>query len=554
MGNRAWITATPPTPNGSLHVGHLAGPYIAADVLRRYLAADGTAVLMTTGLDDYQSYVHARGLREGRGAEDVADEYGASIERAWSAAEIVFGRIGHPRSDAGYSEFVQDAFLWLYHAGVIVPRERSLPYCASCARWLYEAYLVGYCPHCGAGCNGNACETCGRPNECGDVVDPRCALCEAAADMRPCERLFLPQAAFAERLDEFWMTVDMPPHMRALCEGMLADGLPEIAVSHPGEWGVPVPVDDFSAHKIYVWFEMAVGYLLQQDSTGRPPTVGAVQFFGFDNGYFHALLMPVVSLSYCPTAPLPRAFIVNEFYQLEGKKFSTSRNHAIWADAALEQAGDDVLRFHVLAGRPAGRQTSFSEAELTRSGQHLHTCWNGWLVRLFGAVERECGGAVPPARPQGPDWSLLAKRLVGILHELREAYSVADFDPRRAIALLDEVVACAIDFGYVHAYERSRPGRAASYRSALAAQLAVAAALAAWSAPVLPTGAGRLSALLGLAADRPVDLEALGAPAPGTRLGTLDGPIFGAPLQRKRRGRGDRAIGHGNSGAAGDVN
>ena len=553
MSGGTWITATPPTPNGALHVGHLAGPYIAADVLRRYLAAEETAVLLTTGLDDHQSYVHVRAIREDRGGDEVADEYGQRILRAWSEADILFDRIGQPRTDDGYGEFVRQAFLELHRAGVIVPRSRPLPYCGSCERWLYEAYLVGRCPQCGASCNGNACESCGRPNECADVVDPLCALCEDAAERRQCERLFLPLVPFGERLAAFWSKVDMPPHMRALCEGMLAAGLPEIAVSHPGEWGIPVPIDAFSAHKIYVWFEMALGYLLEQDPTGKPPTTGAVQFFGFDNGYFHALLMPAVSLAYSPAAPLPQAFIVNEFYQLEGEKFSTSRNHAVWADQALEQAGADVLRFHVLADRPTGRQTSFSEAELTRSRQHLHRCWNGWLIRLFSAIERDCGSAAPSDRPQGPGWSVLAKRLVGILHELREAYSVASFDPRRAIALLDEVVACAIDFGYLHAYERSRPDGASSYRSALAAQLAVAAALAAWSAPILPTGAGRLSALLGLPADRPVDLQALSPPAPGTPLGAPDGPIFGAPLQRDPRRQDDTAIRHEDRGATSGV-
>jgi methionyl-tRNA synthetase len=528
MTDAVWITATPPTPNGALHVGHMAGPYIAADVLRRYLAAGGTSVLLTTGLDDYQSYVHVRGVREGRDPEDVADEFGQQIRRAWLDADIVFDRIGRPRTDDGYSEFVQHAFVQLYHAGIIVPRNRSLPYCASCERWLYEAYLVGYCPHCRARCNGNACETCGRPNECGDVVNPCCALCEHTAAVRLCERLYLPLAQFGDRLAAFWSKVDMPPHMRALCEVMLAAGLPEVAVSHPGEWGISVPLDGFRAHRIYVWFEMALGYLLEQEPTGKPPPVGPVQFFGFDNGYFHALLMPAVSLAYSPKAPLPRAFIVNEFYRLDGEKFSTSRNHAVWADEALREASADAVRLHVLSDRPTGRQTNFSRQHLRRSRHYLHTQWNGWLERLFTAVEHECQGVVPTNPPGGRGWSVLARRLTGILHELRDAYSVAGFDPRRAVALLDEVVACAVDFGYVYAHERSRPGGELSYRSALVAQLAVAAAFAAWSAPVVPAGASRLSSLLGIPADRPVDVEALAAPVPGTRLGNPAGPVFGA--------------------------
>src|SRR5206468_8387508 len=135
------------------------------------------------------------------------------------------------------------------------------------------------------------CEPCGRPNTCGDLIEPSCVLCGRLAQLRDQKRLFLPLEPFAEHLTRFWSRVVMPPHLRALCERMLADGLPEIAVSHPGDWGIPVPVREFADHRIYVWFEMAPGYLLEYAPDGDElPDEGPVQFFGFDNGYFHAVL------------------------------------------------------------------------------------------------------------------------------------------------------------------------------------------------------------------------------------------------------------------------
>ena len=527
MTNRRWITATPPTPNGHLHVGHMAGPYIAGDVLRRFTEADGRDVLYTTGLDDHQTYVPVRGAKDGaRKATEVADAYGKSITTTWADAEVKFDRIGRPRQDAGYVGFVQDFFRRLYDGGHIVPRTRPLPYCTRCQLWLYEAYVSGGCPHCGAPSGGNACEPCGWPNSCGDLADPHCVLCGAAAELRDCSRLFLPLQPFADRLARFWDQVVMPPHLRALCEQMLAAGLPEIAVSHPGEWGVPVPVRGFEDHRIYVWFEMAPGYLLEYDPDAATPTEGPVQFFGYDNGYFHAVLNPALFAAYDPAIPLPTTFIVNEFYRLDGLKFSTSRQHAIWAQDALAEIGSDLLRYHVLSDRPNGRQTSFSRADLTTSRGQLDR-WNAWLRRLFVAVAGECDGAVPATAPWGPEWDRLQARAVRAVAELRDCYDVQGFDPRRAVALLNEVVASAEDFGYVHDHERQRPQGAAPYRAALSAQLCVAAALAAWAAPVMPRGSARLAGLLGLDGGRRVDAAALAAPPPGTPIEPVAEPVFG---------------------------
>ncbi|MFL6142216.1 MAG: class I tRNA ligase family protein [Labedaea sp.] len=523
-----WITATPPTPNGDLHLGHLAGPYIAGDVLRRFLAADGREVLYTTGLDDHQTYVPVRGLKDGgRKGTEVADGYGESITRTWLDAEVHFGRVGRPRVDAGYAGFVQDFFRRLYDGGHIVAREMPLPYCVTCDRWLYEAYVSGGCPHCGGSSGGNACEPCGRPNYCGDLLDPHCVICGEPAEHRDCERLFFPLAPFAAHLKRFWGRVAMPPHLRALCERMLADGLPEIAVSHPGDWGVPVPVREFADHRIYVWFEMAPGYLLEFDPEGVAyPAAGPVQFFGFDNGYFHAVLNPAVFAAYDPAIPLPRAFVVNEFYRLDGLKFSTSRRHAIWAHEALAEAGSDLIRYHVSSDRPNGRQTSFSRADLDVTRRALGR-WNDWLERLFLSVHQELGGVVPVDAARGVAWERLRDRLVRTVADLRDVYDVEGFDPRRAVALLDEVVASAADFGYVHEHERDRPGGAAGYRAALVAQLELAAGLAAWAAPILPRGSAKLADLLGIRPDRRVDTAALCGPPPGTVLAPVTGPVFG---------------------------
>ena len=520
-----WVTATPPTPNGDLHLGHMAGPYVAADVLRRYLAAEGTSVLMTTGMDDNQSYVPLQGFRSEQTPEQVADHYGARIGAAWRDAGVLFDRIVEPRRTHGYVEFVQAFFRKLYDSGVLVPRTKPLPFCGGCDKWLYEAYISGRCPHCGESSNGNACEACARPNHCGDLGDPVCLLCGEPAQLRDQTRLFLPLAPFAERLARFWDSVAMPPRLRALCRAMAADGLPEIAVSHPSDWGVPVPASmGFEDQRIYVWLEMAPGYLLELGPDAARPSSGPVQFFGFDNGYFHAVLFPALFMAWDPDLPLPVAFVVNEFYRYEGKKFSTSRRHAVWARDGLAETGSDALRLHVLRDRPNGRQTNFTHGDLESTRARLHEEWNAWLARLMTGLDVETGGVVPLEQPGGEGWSLLHTRMTRLVEDLRDAYSLPGFDPRRAVALLDELVRCGSDFGYVHEHEPRSERR----RAALSAQLAVAGALAAWAGPSLPAGAQRLSEMLGLPPGRPVDASALVPPPAGSRLMPPTMPIFGS--------------------------
>lgn len=527
MSADVWITVPQPATNGEMHVGHLAGPYIAADVLRRFLRAENVPSVLTTGLDITESHVALGALKNGLEPMEVADKFTGLILRAWFEAAIEFDEIVVPQRDPGYEPFVQEFFGRLYEQGVIVARTRPLPYCTACDRWLYYAYVNGGCPHCGSESSGCACEICLRPNDNADLTDPCCAICERPAELRPCTRLYLPLAPFAQRLAVFWEQAGMAPQVRALCEQIAAEGLPELAVSHPHDWGVPTALPGFDEQRILPWLEMAPSYLRQYRAGLEPPPADTVQFFGIDNSFFQAVLIPALFMAYAPDGALPSKLVANEFYLLDGTKFSTSRRHAVWALEALEEFGADTVRFHVLADRPNGRQTSFSLAELERTSDHLRRRWNGWLHRLLRAVADDCGGTVPDQRPCGPAWSELEGRVRRSVAELAEAYSTEGFDPRRATALLDEIVACAEDFGHLQAHHRDRPQGRAAHEQALVAQLAVAAGLAAWAAPVLPRGAQRLAALLGTEPFGPVRAEALRPPAAGTPLSVPADHLFG---------------------------
>lgn len=525
MSTPLWITATPPASHGELHIGHLAGPYVAADVLSRFLRADGQPVLFSTGTADHADSVEVRALRGGRKPEEVAEGYRAAITADWLRSGVEFDHIVRPRHDRGYQRWQQNIFLELFGRDAIVARTRLQPYCTSCERWLYGAFVVGSCSSCGARADGSLCHACARPTDA-DLIDPVCALCGSQGRPRRCRRLYLPLEPMRDALAEHWASTALPPRLTALCRGLLDDGLPDVCVGHPGDWGVPVPIDDFGGHRIDACFESVVMQLFGYGQGEEPLPDRAIHFCGFEHSFCHAVLLPAILIA--RGMKLPQEIYVNETYRVDTDRAGASDGGpGVWALDLLTEFGSDTLRRHVLQLRPLGRSTGFHRDELHRTRQVLEATWNSWLSRLFAAAREDCRGLVPDAEPGGTGWEALRRRLYRAAEDLREAYGPDAFDPRRAVAVLDEVVNCAADFGYVNVFERDKPREERGHLPAMAAQLAVASALTSWAWPVMPEGAARLAAALRMKAGCPVLPEALNPPAPGTRLEPPSGPVFG---------------------------
>ncbi|WP_063732881.1 class I tRNA ligase family protein [Streptomyces sp. RTd22] len=525
MSTPLWITATPPATHGELHIGHLAGPYVAADVLSRHLRADGRPVLFSTGTADHTESVELRALRAGRKPEEVAEGYRAAITADWLRSGVEFDHIVQPRRDRGYQRWVQNLFLDLYGQDVIVARTRLHPFCPSCERWLHGAFVMGACSACGARADGSLCHECARPTDA-DLIDPVCALCGSPGERHRCRRLYLPLEPLRESLADHWASTESSPRLAALWESLLEDGLPEVAVGHPGDWGVPVPVDDFRHHRIDACFEAVVMHLFGYGYDHKPLPERAVHFCEFGHAFCHAVLLPAILIA--RGVKLPQEIYVNETYRVDAERAHGFGGEAgVWALDLLTEFGSDTLRRHVLEERPHGRRTEFRRDRLERTRQVLETTWNNWLTRLFTAVREDCAGVVPDAEPGGTGWEALRRRLYRAAEDLREAYGPEAFDPRRAVAVLDEVVSCAADFGYVNVFEQRRPRRGGRRLPTITAQLSVAVALTSWAWPVMPEGAGRLAAALRTKPGGPVVPEALAPPAPGVRLDPPSGPVFG---------------------------
>jgi methionyl-tRNA synthetase len=512
---RTIVTSTPPTPNGDLHLGHLSGPYLGADVHVRYLRMRGVEAYHLSGSDVYQSYVAFKAAQTGTTPLEVAERYTGEIERTLAAVGALPDQFTRPHELAGYAQAVTEFYAELVACGAIVRERAPALYCETCASYRYEAYVGGRCPHCGAGCNGNFCEECARPNDCVTMAGAACKVCGAQPAVRKVERLYVRLGDYAERLRAHVARSPMNTHLRALSETMLENPLPSIAVSHPSAWGLPVPVAGFDEQTIWVWLEMAVGYLAGMRELGRrfgwwdesagvwpPPGTQLVQFMGIDNGYYHTLLFPLLYALLRPNVDLPTTYVGNEFYCLDGAKFSTSRNHAVWGREMLGRATRDEVRFYLAWTRPEVAQTSFtaSDFEVTIR-RELIDGLQGWLRELDHRVRRDFGGCAPEPGYWTEDHRRFLDRIAATTARAAEAYEAATFSPQRVTRALSELAREARALGAAEENWRPVRRRYDERRTAVALELAAATALARLCAPIMPDFAQRLWSDLGNAGD-----------------------------------------------------
>lgn len=252
------IYSAPPTPNGKLHVGHLSGPYFAADVLRKYLRMRGLNAVYCSGADENQTYVPAKARQLNQQPLSVANQFTEqilSILTGFGARPDFFLT---PHSDTQYQKYVQDFFSRLVEKGVLKNEENLYPFCNPCQAFVHESSVRGGCPHCDKETNGNGCEACGLYNDCRDLKDPHCNLCSAPCELRPSRRYVFSLREMSTGLKKSLNEKNLSSRLRKYTENLLENGLADVTVTYPYSWGISVPKqDDFV---IYEWLEMAAAY------------------------------------------------------------------------------------------------------------------------------------------------------------------------------------------------------------------------------------------------------------------------------------------------------
>ena len=535
------VSAPPPTANGDLHLGHLSGPFLRADILYKYSKMRGREVYCINGADEHQSYVAFMAEKLHQTPLETVDRFSEAIRKTFQAARCDFDVFLRPSRSPAHQKFAQQIFKTLYDNGKFITREAPALYCKNCEQFLFEVYVLGKCPHCGAASCGNACEGCGRPNSCIDLKEAVCNRCGAVPTTRTSRRLYFPLSTYEQQLRSYYESVVMNPRLRSICEVMLADGLPDIVMGHPADWGIPVPIPGFEDQRIYVWFEVAVGLLAASQQLSekldlkagwkefwRTEDVDVVQFCGFDNGYFYAMLIPALLLAYDPQIKLAEAILLNEFYYLDGSKFSTSRNHAIWCRELLERVPLDTVRFYLALSGPETEPTNFTIKQYEETiRRELISGWQGWLRELGTKLDTEYDGVAPSARVLTNEQHEFTEKLKGFMTEATSAYEPANFSPRRAASVVVELGRATRDF--CKAEDQRRNGsRENSRPTTVALELAAANTLAILSGPIMPGFSARLWRDLGN--EMPVS-GAHWEESPqwvpgGTRISHLDQPYF----------------------------
>ncbi|MFE5209771.1 class I tRNA ligase family protein [Streptomyces sp. NPDC056600] len=538
-----FVFSTPPTPNGDLHLGHLSGPYLGADVYVRYQRLIGNQAWHLTGSDDFQSYVTAVAAREGSTSAEVAAHFSAEIAATLAAMDISVDEYYVTSTEEGYREGLQRYFTRLVDSGHVRPRATPALLDAETGDYLYEVDVSGTCPSCSHGAGGNICEECGEPNLVADLVDPSSRLSSAAPKTDEVVRYTLPLHEFADVVADHHKRGRVPVRLRELAERVFARPSLDLPVSHPSDWGVRPAGDDLDGQVIWVWPEMSHGFLHgierlgagtgQQWSKDAPSKDWKiVHFFGYDNSFYHAILYPVLYGLAHPGWNPDIDYHVNEFYLLEGQKFSTSRRHAIWGKEILTPDTVDAVRYYLSRTRPEGERTDFRRAEFDRTcADTLVGEWQEWLTGLGERVERHADGVAPDAGTWTTEHTAFLARLSIRLDEVTAALNPEGFSLTAAASALEGIVTDVRAFSRQQA-ALAHDGRWSSEaRTALALELAAARLLATTSAPLMPRFSAKLTAALGLPAVATWS-ETVVLVEPGSRCTLADTRFFGTGEQR----------------------
>ncbi|MDP9221690.1 MAG: class I tRNA ligase family protein [Actinomycetota bacterium] len=367
------IVIPQPTVNGPLHIGHLSGPYLAADVASRAAKARGERVLTLAGIDVHPNYVLTKAENLGVDVDEMVADYRSRITTAYDLARIGYDVFLDPQ-DADYQRAIAGSLREMVTNGTVPMEEYTLDQCSDCGRTLHHSYVVGKCPVCGTGANGTSCEGCGGFTSAQLLIDPSCTRCGGSPQPLVATVPVLRLEDYRERLVAEWVQGEWPARMRSLLRQYQQAPLPDIPLAYPTNWGIECD-GPLAGLRVDFPTELGLSYLYGPALALRPEAEtlaerveawtevdGVWHFNGMDNTFYFTILYPaLLAAAGVPTAKA-RGAVVNELYLLEGQKFSTSRNHALWADEFLATEDPELVRMYLSWDRPDRYESDFTDA------------------------------------------------------------------------------------------------------------------------------------------------------------------------------------------------
>lgn len=545
-----FVFSTPPTPNGDLHLGHLSGPYLGADVFVRFQRMNGVAAYHLTGSDDFQSYVVARAHQESSEPPQVAAHYAAEIRETLSLMDIPLDQFTVTGTDPTYRKGLQDFFSRLVRSGAVQRRTDPALFDAETRKYLYEVDVGGRCPNCASPTGGNICEECGEPNLCVDLVDAKSKLSGSEPVRGAADRFSLPLLDFRETVLAHHRAGKVSPRLQDLAQRVFARKEFHLPITHPSEWGVPPAEPVEGRQVIWVWPEMAYGFLHGIAELGRrhgrdwsadapQRDWKIVHFFGYDNSFYHTILYPVLYALAHPDWACDIEYNVNEFYLLDGEKFSTSRRHAIWGKDILSPETVDALRYYLCLTRGETERTNFElEACQAAIEERLIGRWQGWLNGLGERVASQFDGQAPDAGVWSPIQSAFLAQLQAKLDTIAIHYGADGFSLNGVMRQLDALVDDVIRFSRTHQSLSHNADAHDAWRTVIALELAAARLLAQCAAPVMPRFADRLAQAIGADDATAQWRDHVTLLPPGAAVQLAGAPFFTVPRTTSSRDTG----------------
>ena len=410
MKKRNLITCALPYANGPVHIGHLAGVYVPADIYVRYLRMRGRETLFVCGSDEHGVPITIAARKEGCSPQDIVDKYHAIIKQSFADFGITFD-IYSRTSSATHHKYAAEFFRKLYDEGKFIEKETEQFYDPEAKVFLADRYIVGTCPKCGnEGAYGDQCEKCGSTLSPEELINPHSKVSGAEPIKKKTKHWYLPLDQYEPWLREWILEghKEWKTNVYGQCKSWLDGGLQPRAVSRDLDWGVPVPVEGAEGKVLYVWFDAPIGYIsntieLLPDSWEKwwkSEDTRMVHFIGKDNIVFHCIVFPSMLKAYGDGFILPENVPANEFLNLEGDKISTSKNWAVWLHEYLQDfpGKQDTLRYVLTANAPETKDNDFTWKDFqTRHNSELVAIFGNFVNRAVVLTHKYFSGKVPAA-------------------------------------------------------------------------------------------------------------------------------------------------------------
>ena len=558
---RTLITTALPYANGPVHIGHLAGVYVPADIYARYLRLNGRDVLLIGGSDEHGVPITIKAKAEGVTPQDIVDRYHKIIKDSFEELGISFDVYGRTTSEI-HKQTASEFFRRLYDNGKFIERTSMQLYDPKANQFLADRYVTGECPHChNPRAYGDQCEACGTSLAATDLINPVSAITGNVPELKETKHWYLPLDQWEPALREWILEghKEWKTNVYGQCKSWLDLGLQPRAVSRDLDWGVPVPVPGAEGKVLYVWFDAPIGYIsntkeLLPDSWEKwwkDPETRIINFIGKDNIVFHCIVFPAMLMAYGDNYQLPDNVPANEFLNLEGEKISTSRNWAVWLHEYLRDfpGKQDVLRYVLTANAPETKDNDFTWADFqTRNNSELVAILGNFVNRAVVLTHKYFGGLVPAAGElEGIDRDVFDElgRIRGALTE-----SIENFHLREGLREAMNIARLGNKYLQdTEPWKVAKTGDMARVATILNTALQICANIAVAFEPFMPFSAEKLCRMLGLDGLSWQELGSASMMTAGSALGQpellfdkIEDEAVEAQLQRLKEARRQNAL------------